>query len=76
MLAIEHEPQHKSRIFSRIFLSVAAVILGFVLTVAVIRLTNPADISTKQLAQPASERRASSLTPIPSSSSESSSENN
>lgn len=70
MLAIERAPLYKNRFV----LSGMAVLAGFLVTVGIIRAANPIDTSTNQSAQSSSERRATSIVPIKSSESESSSE--
>lgn len=70
MLTIDREPIYKNKFF----LGGVAVISGFVLTMGVIRLTNPVDNTTNQSTQSTSDGRAASLIPISASGSESSPE--
>ena len=70
MLIIDREPLYKNKFF----LGGLAVLSGFVLTMGIIRLVNPANDITSQSTQSTSDRRAASLIPIPASDSESSSE--
>lgn len=70
MLIIDREPLYKNKFF----LGGLAVLSGFVLTMGIIRLVNPANDTTSQSTQSTSDRRAASLIPIPASDSESSSE--
>jgi len=69
MLAIQREPLYKNKLF----LSSLSVVVGFVMTVGIIRLVNPSS-TAQQSAQTTSERRSSTLIPINASESESASE--
>src|SRR5689334_21122615 len=70
MLAINREPIYRNKLF----LSSLAVIIGFGLTVGLLRAVAPANTQTNQSAQTRSSDRASGLIPIKTDESESRSE--
>jgi len=70
MLRIDRSPIYRNKFM----LSSLAVVSGFLITFGAIRALNPVDTTTNQSAQPSSEERATLITPINSSESESGAE--